>query len=288
MSGMLWVVLGLCLGVSLGVSGQTTRRGRRVCWKEQLQVPLAYNESFIHPMYTPYITLCEGQRICSTYRTIYKVSFRQVQKEVLQTVYHCCPGWRKRLPHSTTCDLAVCSKLCQNGGTCSKPNTCVCRPGWGGKYCTIDVDECRAPIRLCAQRCANTLGSYKCDCLPGYTLGADGRDCVRSETSRPPAPATPAAPPGGKELDGGGSNEVQELRTRLDILEQKMDWTLNTFQKLILTASDETDLDDPMSLENTRNLISQFQQLDRIDSLSEQIAFLEERLSDSCTCRDGN
>lgn len=33
-----------------------------------LVVPLHYNESYSQPVYKPYLTVCNGRRICSTYR----------------------------------------------------------------------------------------------------------------------------------------------------------------------------------------------------------------------------
>lgn len=39
-----------------------------VCSKQTLMVPLHYNESYSQPVYKPYLTLCAGRRICSTYR----------------------------------------------------------------------------------------------------------------------------------------------------------------------------------------------------------------------------
>lgn len=41
-----------------------------------------------------------------------------------------------------------------------------------------DVNECRYyPGRLCAHKCENTLGSYKCSCTSGFKLANDGRNC---------------------------------------------------------------------------------------------------------------
>lgn len=39
-----------------------------VCSNQTLVVPLRYNESYSQPVYKPYLTLCAGRRVCSTYR----------------------------------------------------------------------------------------------------------------------------------------------------------------------------------------------------------------------------
>ena len=33
--------------------------------------------------------------------------------------------------------LAICGVPCENGGTCSKPDTCSCADGWEGLTCNI-------------------------------------------------------------------------------------------------------------------------------------------------------
>lgn len=35
-----------------------------------------------------------------------------------------------------------------------------------------DFDECSTAVEYCDHICINTLGSYKCDCLDGYSLNA--------------------------------------------------------------------------------------------------------------------
>ena len=35
--------------------------------------------------------------------------------------------------------IAVCSSTCQNGGTCSGPDTCTCPAGWSGSVCTYET-----------------------------------------------------------------------------------------------------------------------------------------------------
>ncbi|KAL0155493.1 hypothetical protein M9458_049756, partial [Cirrhinus mrigala] len=40
------------------------------------------------------------------------------------------------------------------------------------------INECRNyPGRLCAHKCENILGSYKCSCTTGFKLADDGRNC---------------------------------------------------------------------------------------------------------------
>lgn len=40
-----------------------------------------------------------------------------------------------------------------------------------------EVDECATGRAGCAQLCHNTLGSYLCDCHPGYIVAIDGKTC---------------------------------------------------------------------------------------------------------------
>jgi len=39
-----------------------------VCSKQMLVVPLHYNESYSQAVYKPYLTVCSGRHVCSTYR----------------------------------------------------------------------------------------------------------------------------------------------------------------------------------------------------------------------------
>lgn len=40
------------------------------------------------------------------------------------------------------------------------------------------------PNQLCSHQCKPVLGSYKCDCRPGYTLMADGKSCREDSSVR--------------------------------------------------------------------------------------------------------
>uniref|UniRef100_A0A8K9UHQ0 Nephronectin a n=1 Tax=Oncorhynchus mykiss TaxID=8022 RepID=A0A8K9UHQ0_ONCMY len=67
--------------------------------------------------------------------------------------------------------------LCQHGckhGDCVGPGKCKCHPGFTGKTCNQDLNECGLKPRPCKHRCMNTYGSYKCYCLNGYMLMPDG------------------------------------------------------------------------------------------------------------------
>ena len=100
--------------------------------------------------------------------------------------------------HYFFCDTAICTPRCANGGTCTSPNRCSCRPGWTGSRCTIgiiniadvsvmhalisqnmyvDINECSAN-HDCQHMCHNTYGSYLCSCPPGFRLHDDGRRCI--------------------------------------------------------------------------------------------------------------
>ncbi|KAF6389923.1 EGF like domain multiple 6 [Rhinolophus ferrumequinum] len=81
----------------------------------------------------------------------------------------CCYGWRKS-------SKGVCEATCEPGckfGECVGPNKCRCFPGYTGKTCSQDVNECGVKPRPCQHRCVNTHGTYKCFCLSGHMLMPD-------------------------------------------------------------------------------------------------------------------
>lgn len=89
----------------------------------------------------------------------------------------CCYGWKRN-------SKGQCEALCEHGckhGECVGPNKCKCFPGYTGKTCSQDLNECGLKPRPCEHRCMNSYGSYKCYCLNGYTVTADG-SCVNSRT----------------------------------------------------------------------------------------------------------
>ncbi|XP_056322066.1 epidermal growth factor-like protein 6 [Danio aesculapii] len=89
----------------------------------------------------------------------------------------CCYGWKKN--SKGQCE-AQCDLGCKHG-ECVGPNKCKCFPGYTGKTCSQDLNECGLKPRPCEHRCMNTFGSYMCYCLNGYMLMPDG-SCANSRT----------------------------------------------------------------------------------------------------------
>uniref|UniRef100_A0AAY4EPY2 Protein kinase C-binding protein NELL2 n=1 Tax=Denticeps clupeoides TaxID=299321 RepID=A0AAY4EPY2_9TELE len=91
----------------------------------------------------------------------------------------CKPGF---VGNGTVC-RALCDGLCQNGGSCISPDTCICQQGFTGKRCETDIDECLDGFVECDSRatCVNLPGWYHCECRDGYhdngMFSANGESC---------------------------------------------------------------------------------------------------------------
>nr|XP_012300684.1 epidermal growth factor-like protein 7 isoform X2 [Aotus nancymaae] len=264
-------VLLVCLLVlAAGGTEYAYRPGRRVCAVGAHGGPIS--ESFVQRVYQPFLTTCDGHRACSTYRTIYRTAYRRSPGLApARPQYSCCPGWKRTGGLPGACGAAICQPPCRNGGSCIQPGHCRCPAGWQGDTCQSDVDECRADRGRCPQRCVNTAGSYWCQCWEGHSLSADGTFCV-------PKGGPPRLAPNPTGVDSAMKEEVQRLQSRVDLLEEKLQLVLAPLHSLASQAL-ELGLPDPGSL-----LVHSLQQLGRIDSLSEQISFLEEQLG-SCSCK---
>ncbi|XP_047588995.1 epidermal growth factor-like protein 8 isoform X1 [Lutra lutra] len=260
----------LLLMSAQGAKGGSLKESQGVCSKQMLVVPLHYNESYSQPVYKPYLTVCNGWRICSTYRTIYQVAWREVRREVQQTHVVCCQGWKKRHPGALTCDEAICAKPCLNRGICVRPEQCECAPGWGGKHCHVDVDECRTGVTLCSHHCVNTAGSFTCGCPQGLVLGQDRRTCAEGILEPPTGASILSVAVREAEHDKRDlRQEIWELRGRLERLEQ---WAgqAGSWVRAVLPMPPEE-----LQPEKVAEL---WGRSDRIESLSDQVLLLEERL----------
>ncbi|KAG9467186.1 hypothetical protein GDO78_015450 [Eleutherodactylus coqui] len=250
------------------------RSGRRICSSSGQTGLVPVTQSYAQPVHKPLITMCEGQRVCSTYRTTYKISYRQVSKKTSLPLYTCCPGWGRT--DANSCNKVSCPLPCLNGGTCVGYNRCQCTEGWRGNRCQIDVNECESGRLRCSQRCINTSGRFRCDCYEGFRLSDDGKSCHKVERTSAVSP-TPSSVNRTGETETM-RQEMQELRSKIAALEQKLQLVWAPFQSLTPAAPED-------HLSPVTFLTHSFQQLDRIDSLSEQISFLEERL-ETCSCKN--
>lgn len=261
-----------------GRKGGAFKQSVGVCSNQTLVVPLRYNESYSQPVYKPYLTLCAGRRVCSTYRTTYRMAWREVRREVQQTHVVCCQGWKKPRPGALTCE-AICSKPCLNGGVCTGPDQCECAPGWGGKHCHVDVDECRTSFTLCSHGCLNTLGSFMCSCPHPLVLGSDRRTCAAGPLDSSTSASILSVEV--REAEREEQNlrwEVAELRARLERLEQ---WATQAgaWVRAVLPMPPEE-----LQPEQVAEL---WGRADRIESLSDQVLLLEEKLG-ACACEDNS
>ncbi|CAH3141405.1 unnamed protein product [Porites lobata] len=73
-------------------------------------------------------------------------------------------------------DPCKASRPCQNGATCVNNNgdyICRCKPGYQGRNCEQDVNECNSRPCRNGGTCQNLPGSYRCQCKPGFL----GKQC---------------------------------------------------------------------------------------------------------------
>ena len=88
---------------------------------------------------------------------------------------------------------AVCTLIdeCRRGtDNCDRTSTickmrssglsCECRVGFErlDLFACADIDECQDKSHDCNHICNNTVGSYVCDCKPGFVLHGGGRHCI--------------------------------------------------------------------------------------------------------------
>ncbi|XP_016008570.2 epidermal growth factor-like protein 7 isoform X2 [Rousettus aegyptiacus] len=204
---LLWLLV-----LAAGSAQHVYRPGRRVCALGVPRGPVA--ESFVQRVYQPFLTTCGGHRVCSTYRTIYRTAYRRSPGPApARPRYACCPGWKRAGGLPGACGT-VCQPPCQNGGSCVQPGRCLCPAGWQGHTCQTDVDECSVGGGGCPQHCVNTAGSYRCQCRAGHSPCADGALCL---PRRGPPEVTPSP---GRGVDSEVKEEMQRLRSKVDVLEQ--------------------------------------------------------------------
>jgi len=64
------------------------------------------------------------------------------------------------------------SNPCQNGGQCRDQvgtYKCQCAPGFLGRNCEIDIDDCESAVCPPNSICVDGVASYTCHCKSGLT-----------------------------------------------------------------------------------------------------------------------
>ena len=65
-----------------------------------------------------------------------------------------------------------CYYRCRNGGTCfysGRKKKCLCRPGFEGRRCQTNIDDCEGNPCLNGGTCCDGVNSFTCQCPTGFT-----------------------------------------------------------------------------------------------------------------------
>ncbi|NXE68986.1 EGFL7 protein, partial [Calcarius ornatus] len=267
-SCLLW---GLLLILSTASTEGFAQAGRRVC--SAPRTPSAHAESHVQPVYQPYLTTCQGQRLCSTY------SRRRGGGQTPSSLAQVYPGLSQPLRHPELCPAQAPAHLGNTPwGSIAPPCAPHPVPSSLSCSCVPDVDECASQSHGCSQLCINTAGSFHCACWDGFSLAADAKGCQPLV----PAPGTDTSSQAGASSEM--KEEMKDLRSRVEALEQASCSTpLCPKLQLVLAPFHNLMPPEDVGADPISRLSHSLQQLDRIDSLSEQISFLEERL-ETCEC----
>ncbi|XP_038066276.1 fibrillin-1-like isoform X2 [Patiria miniata] len=165
---ILAVVLILCVATAVESADNKCRTVYKTWGSEKYT-------SYYKQRYSVSCGFCGWAR-CTRYRQVSCDAYRRKLYTSIRN--ECCPGWRR--DRYGRCSMAICSTYCPSSrGSCVRPNVYRCRPGYYGRTCQYDVNECQSESsNQCSQICINTVGSYRCECNTGYLLASNGRSCT--------------------------------------------------------------------------------------------------------------
>ncbi|XP_076352008.1 epidermal growth factor-like protein 8 isoform X2 [Tachypleus tridentatus] len=227
--------------------------GRHVCVANKVVTkPVKHLELYCKPVYKTFVHLCDKTefRFCSSYTIVYERAYRLVYKVISETqiTYNCCPGWSRISPAS--------------------------------HGCSKDVNECRQDEDFCEHQCLNTFGSYRCKCHDGFILQSDNKSCKLNMNRFPDQDFLR----GYEELAKKVMNleKIQE-KHNITKLENQLEQLASIFSSIrrqsnVIVGSSNL---KPHEIDYDSMYGSPW---DRINSLSEQISLLEEKLEE-CTCK---
>lgn len=284
-------IFGLIISAILIVSeGQIFRVGRRICPERKAQYELVpIKQTYTRPFYT---RNCRLNNTCDRSQVIYKTAVRTIfyKRVVHNLVKKCCPGWQMNNPRDRGCMKPICDDGCENGGTCIGPNICRCPDEFNGLRCNLDINECKAGNHECQQICVNTHGGYTCKCYDGFQM-----------INKTHCEFCPLCLPAMERM----MNKVNDLQLRIMSVEREKDEMIGNFSLLehhyhvAMHKVDElreatigiryvTPPTPPPTTRKTTTTTTNIPldspyDFDRIESLSEQISMLEERLAE-CDC----
>ncbi|XP_052801434.1 scavenger receptor cysteine-rich type 1 protein M160-like isoform X2 [Mya arenaria] len=93
------------------------------------------------------------------------------------TSCRCSTGYQGENGTCTGCPFGTHGLDCANNCTCDETNTvvcdavtgqCICKNGWIGVNCNIDIDECDSVACPNNSVCNNQPGGFKCSCTDGF------------------------------------------------------------------------------------------------------------------------
>ncbi|KAL5014660.1 hypothetical protein ScPMuIL_008930 [Solemya velum] len=90
----------------------------------------------------------------------------------------CLVGYENKDGKCKECEQGKFGRGCNNTCFCEKEHTalcmkedgrCICKDGWAGEHCLVDVDECLDSPCGIDRECVNKAGTYKCVCKKGFS-----------------------------------------------------------------------------------------------------------------------